>query len=355
MKASDPRNASQFPLGPEWERLAQEGIFKRSISVRNGGQGDSLQSFAASLKMHYYRYPEIGFWLSVIAHQIGACVLDQFGSEAQVTRHLNGILDGSKLIAVCNSESSSGGNLRLIKSSAIKVDDSIYISSQKNCSTNLGAADLALVSVKISGSEGLKVVLVDDIKGRQVDLRNSIDGFQSGMTGSLTLQNHPAASGDFLSDPKSALQLIFNLERFFIASLMTEVMREHLMIAVPHAHSRIIDSKPILEHQYIEDKLVSIFEELSVVEGLLKDIELGSGYVHNDRLSLAKFISVEKALASAQTCIEVLGHLGVMKNSKLQSQSLDLTILKFLGGTKEFHKSIIADSLARKFAIRKDA
>src|SRR5262249_44616188 len=95
---------------------------------------------------------DLGFAVSLCAHATAIEAIERFGTAAQHETLLPRLLDGSTLCAVANSEPQAGTDVMAIASRAVPQPGGGYaLSALKRSITNIGAAELSLVSARVDG------------------------------------------------------------------------------------------------------------------------------------------------------------------------------------------------------------
>lgn len=165
--------------GARWHRkLFEAGWIAPTWPEEHGGTGWGLeQQHAFSEEMALAGAPMVmPFGIGMVGP-----VIYTFGTEAQKTRHLPGILDGSTWWCQGYSEPGSGSDLASLKTRAVREGNDYVINGQKIWTTNAHKADwifvLVRTDVESKPQQGISFLLVDmSTPGIEVKPIVSIDG-----------------------------------------------------------------------------------------------------------------------------------------------------------------------------------
>ena len=257
------------------------------------------------------------------------------------------------------TEPAAGSDLQGIKTHA-KFDGSNWvINGSKTFITNGQHADLVIVAAKTNleakGSSGISLFLVEADNegfGRGRNLEKL--GLHSSDTSELFFNE--------LKVPESAL--LGGEDKGFI-SLMEELPRERLALAVNavaairgmlditsnYAQEREAFGKPISQFQHLRFKFAEMETKYRLNSAFIKECLnlFQTNSLDTGTASMAKLASTEAQCEIADTCLQMFGGYGYMKEYPISRAFADARIQKIYGGTSEIMLELISrDSFSNK-------
>lgn len=339
-----------------WRTLADAGLFALPTLAERCAALEGLTTGSLDL----------GVAVSACAHFVVVAVLEQDGSAEQRARFLPGLTDGSHVAACANAEANAGTDLMGLKSRAWFGDDGpesvTVLSARKRSVTNLGAADVVLVSARAQGvpaRESVNVFVIDG-HGPRVRQRSRHDlmGLRTSPTGSLLAWRAPLPSSSRVGARGDGVRLfrrMFSEERITTGFLYLGVLKHCRDRALSHAEGRSQFGQPIGKNQYVQEKLVKMQVAIELLEAHLwrcVDDHVTGDADQSARLqgalSTIKVFGIEAALQAAQDLVRLLGSRGVSRDEPAERLVRDLLALSILGGTVELHKMIVYGELQRR-------
>lgn len=293
-------------------------------------------------------YDQLGLLSSVVAQTIGLNIVRK-AKNSIPTDMFKRINTGRHVIAVANTEATGGTNLRFMKS--YKKDGVLRV--VRKYATNLGAADFVIVSFQdLDNGDDLKLALIDCNYGKQSCGNDELESFHDGMTGFFEVKGLFEHQYHVLDNSRELLQLCFNLERYLLSVLAYSTHQYLNELVMQAAFKPKFGEFRLIDHQFIQDKVLSIKENELKIKGLLATVESFEGHQSNTELSILKYSSIDMAIESVNATIECLGKKGLESITHLPKILADLYCLKFLGGSKELHKMVAVDTEKRRFRVQ---
>jgi isovaleryl-CoA dehydrogenase len=328
--------------------LGEEGMFRVALEPAMGGEGlpgavHALAGFAAGSG-------DLGLATSLLAHLVSVRLLARAGTEAQRARLLPRLLSGEWVGAVANTEPRAGTDILALRARVVPTPEGPRLDARKCSITNVGAADLAILSARLAGvppSHAVNLFLVETASP-SVHVRPVTDltGLATSATGNLIARRvvlpADARLGE-LGDGVRLFRATFTEERLLTGVLYLAAVRRCLERGMAHAQSRRTFGEPLGRHQYIQERLVRMRVAEETLEALL-DSALGGLSRGEDvfgTLSIIKLHGVEAAVDAAQGLIRVLGGKGLRRGEGAEGMLRDLLCLSVFGGTVELHKVVL--------------
>ena len=328
--------------------LGDAGMFRVALEPSLGGEGlpgavHALAGFAAGSG-------DLGLATSLLAHLVCVRLLARAGTEAQHARHLPRLLSGEWVGAVANTEPRAGTDLLALRARVVPTPEGPRLDARKCSITNVGPADLAIVSARLGGvppAHAVNLFLVETAwPGVHLRPVTDLTGLATSATGNLIARRvvlpEDARLGE-LGDGVRLFRATFTEERLLTGVLYLAAVRRCLERGLAHAQSRRTFGEPLGRHQYIQERLVRMRVAEETLEALL-DTTLGAlarGEEVFGTLSILKLHGVEAAVDAAQGLIRILGGKGLRRGEGAEGMLRDLLCLSVFGGTVELHKVVL--------------
>jgi alkylation response protein AidB-like acyl-CoA dehydrogenase/GNAT superfamily N-acetyltransferase len=340
-----------------WRKLAEADFFRLDVSRELGGRGLGLHACAAALQGVADGSSDLAFSVSAVAHLVFLRVLEKFGSPEQHRAYLPRLLSGEWLGAVANAEPQAGTNLLALASRARRGGDGFELTSDKQCITNVGEADLVMCSARLSDAPPRKEVNIFLVEktapGVSTRLRTNLSGLRSSCTGDLEASQAQLPAHALLGEVGLGLKIfaeMFLQERLFTGVLYLSALRFCIQRAVSHAETRLQFGRLIGRNQFVQEKVIRmrVAEELQgcLLRWLCGAVERGEDV--NEQLSMLKVHGIEAALEASADLVRLLGGRGVGRFELAEKYHRDLLALSILGGTVELHKIVIYGEVSKR-------
>lgn len=341
-----------------WRTLGDTGLFRKA----------SLVDRAAALEGLAEGSCDLGLAVSVCAHLVVVAVLERFGTRSQKERVLPRLVDGSWVGACANAEPGAGTDVMGLKARAVRAPDGdgFLLSARKRSVTNLGEADVALVSARLQGvpaKEAVNVFLVETRRATgtparvHMRARDDLAALRTSPTGSLLAWRAPLPIDSLVGERGSGVALfrfMFSEERVTTGFLYLGALRACLARALTHAEQRRQFGQPIGKNQYVQDKIVKMRVAAELLEAhlLFALARMENGEDVHASLSVTKIHGIESALDAAQDLVRLLGSRGVSVDEPAERLLRDLLGLSILGGTVELQKIVVYNESVRALTKR---
>lgn len=331
-----------------WRRLAEAGLFGIHVPKAYGGEGRSFDYFVAALDGFATGCEDMPFTLSVIAHAgVFEGALLRFGSPALLHAYLPRCVSGEWMGAVANAESGSGTDILSLKTEATPVHGGYRLSGGKLSITNVGEAELVLVSGKIQGTEPFKRInlLLVESQAKGVEVLPCLDllGFRTSPTGDLNFKEVFVPSANLLGELGSGVSFFkycFQMERFLIGLLCLGAGRQILAKMGQYLEGREESGRSLSDKQYVQGKVVEAAMTVELLGSEIRTLfeRIGRGEEVSQELSLMRLFAMERLLKMSEELIRLLGSRGYRQGARVEKYWRDLMGLTMLGGTAELHK-----------------
>jgi alkylation response protein AidB-like acyl-CoA dehydrogenase len=335
-----------------WQKCADFGVLGMPIPVEYGGQGMGLTDLLAVMEGLGYGARDQGLLFSLNAHLwTNSIPILGYGTEAQKSRYLRPLCDGSLLGANAASEPQAGSDIFAMRTTAIRDGDAYVLNGAKTFVTNAPVADLFVAYATVNPAVGLMGITGFIIDRATPGLMISPHLDKMGLRTSpmsevvfadcrVPLENRLGPEGRGARVFESSMEW----ERGCILASCLGVMRRQVEECVAHARTRKQFGKPIGKFQSVANRLVDMKVRLDTCRplvyriGLLKD----SGRDATLEAAVAKLHVSESFVQSSLDAIQIHGGYGYMTEQQVERDLRDAVGGTIYSGTSEIQRNIIA-------------
>ena len=246
------------------------------------------------------------------------------GSEAQKSRYLPGIADGSlRLQAFGVTEPSSGTDTTALRTSARREGDRYLVSGQKIWTSRAAHSDLMLLLCRTTPREQVEK-RTDGLSVLLVDLREVPDGTLT-IRPIRTMMNHATTEVFFDRMPVPCSALVgeegrgfryilsgMNAERILIAAECVGDAKWFIDRATAYACERRVFGRPIGQNQGIQFPIARAYAAMRAAELVLREAvrlyDLGEN--PGAEANMAKMLCADASWAAAEACVQTHGGFG---------------------------------------------
>ncbi|OHE97097.1 acyl-CoA dehydrogenase domain-containing protein [Colletotrichum orchidophilum] len=291
---------------------------------------------------------------------IGVPPVIHHGTEEQKRWWLPGLVTGETSFCLGCTEPTGGSDLANLKTTAIKSDDGQYYTVNGHKKWISGAIRASHMTTAVrTGGPGIKgislLVIPLDLPG--VSRRKiSNSGWNAGDSTWVTLDNVKVPANHLIGQENAGFQYImtnFNRERFILAVLMNGQARVCLEDAWAYAVDRHTFGKPLMHHQIIRHKLITMARYIESHWAWLEQIAYhahvtGSmGTELASRIAMAKIHGGRLLELANREAQQIFGGAGYQRGgvgARVEQISRDLRVNIVGGGSEE----IITDLAVRQ-------
>jgi acyl-CoA dehydrogenase len=351
------------PKAPEYEaakwfpndvflRLGELGFLGLKFEERYGGQGGGYLADAVWTE-ELSRCGSGGLAAGIGAHSsIAMPPIWKFGTEEQKQRWLVPGIRGEKIGALGITEPDAGSDVAGIKTHARRVDGGWVVNGSKMFITNGVRADFIVTAVKTAqegGHHGLSFLVVERGEGVESSPIEKL-GWHASDTALIALNDVFVPDEHLLGEENQGFYLImanFQWERLLMALGSVGGMQACFEKTLAFAKERRAFGKPIGSHQAIRHKLAEIATTIEVGRALTYDAL--RRFVDGDdavrEVTMAKLATQRAAFDVADTCLQIHGGAGYMREYGIERAARDARLGPIGGGTDEIMKEILGKTL----------
>jgi alkylation response protein AidB-like acyl-CoA dehydrogenase len=338
-----------------WRTLGEQGLLCVDIPQAYGGFGTDFR-FSMAIAEEFARANCAAVGGPMVVHSdIVAHYLLNNGTDEQKQRYLPGMVSGDIVGAVAMSEPGAGSDLQGLRTSARRDGDTYVINGSKTFITNGQHCDLVIVvartNLEVPGSRGTTLFLVDtDVPGFARGRNLEKIGLHASDTSELFFEEVRVPASAVLGD----------VDRGF-AVLMNELQRERLALgigavaaaegvlqeAVGYVSERKAFGAPLAELQNTRFSLAEVATDIRVHRAFVDECMrlFMQGELDVATASMAKVATTEMQCRVADTCLQLYGGYGYMREYGVSRAFVDARVQRIYGGTSEIMKELISRSL----------
>jgi acyl-CoA dehydrogenase len=350
------------PHAAEWEdakwfpnevflRLAELGYLGLKYEEEYGGQGGGYVADAVFAE-EIAHCGSGGLAAGIGAHiNIAMPPIWKFGTEEQKQRWLVPGIRGEKIGALGITEPDAGSDVAGIKTMAKRVDGGYVVNGSKMFITNGVRADFIVTAVKTKtdgGHHGLSFLVIERGEGVQSTAIEKM-GWHASDTALIAFDDVLVPEENLLGDENGGFYLImanFQWERLLMALGSVGGMQVCFDRTLQYARERKAFGKPIASHQAIRHK----FAEMATTIEAGRDLTYHAlrRFVDDENavreVTMAKLATQRAAFDLADTCLQIHGGAGYMKEYGIERAARDARLGPIGGGTDEIMKEILGKS-----------
>ena len=297
----------------------------------------------------------LGIGTAFFAIQLGSEPIIVGGADAQKSKWLGKIAEGSSLVAYAVTEAGAGSNLAALKTKAepVQNDDGdvtgYVVNGTKQFISTGGYADFITLLAKTPEGPAFFVVEkgtpgFDQGKGEEKH------GIRASNTSPLSFTDVFVPLDNLVGGvPGMGMKhagKVFGYTRLMVAAMGLGAGQAALEIVIPYAKERIQFGSPLSEKQGYTHKLVVPHAvRLEAAKAYMDEIALridsGESDLHVEG-SIAKLFATESADKAANDAIQALGGYGYITEFEVEKIKRDVKITCIYEGTSEIQQSIIS-------------
>jgi acyl-CoA dehydrogenase len=370
------------PRAPEWEdarwfpsevfeRLAELGYIGLKFPEQYGGSNDPVADAVFAEEMAWCGSG--GLAAGIGAHAgIALPPIWRFGTEDQKQRFLVPGIRGEKIAALAITEPDAGSDVASIRTRARKVDGGYVVNGSKTFITGGVRADVLVTAVRTSDEggqpddlggaqsgeaggrarakhKGISFLLVERGPGVTSSALEKL-GWHASDTAEIQFDDVFVPEENLLGQENGGFYLImanFQWERLLMALGSVGAMKVAFERTREFALQRQAFGKPIAHHQVIRHKLAEIAVKVEagrdVTYAALRRYMAGEDAVRE--VTIAKLATQRSAFDVIDTCLQIHGGAGYMKEYGIERAARDARLGPIGGGTDEIMKEILGRSL----------
>ncbi len=353
-----------LPHATEWEdarwfpselfpRMGELGFLGLKYEQRYGGQGGGYLHDAV-LAEELARCGSGGVAAGLGAHiTIATPPVWKFGTEDQKQRYLVPSIAGTKIAALGITEPDAGSDVAGLRSRATEADGGWVINGSKTYITNGVRADYVVMAVRTTpegGHGGISFFLVDTDQPGYTTTKLEKLGWHASDTGLIAMDDVFIPQENLLGELHGGFKLImanFQWERLSMALGAVAGMQACFDRTLEFAHERVAFGRPIGNFQAIRHKFAEMATTIEAGRSLtyhaLRLFTEGQDAIQE--VTMAKLATQRAAFDVADTCLQIHGGAGYMKEYGIERAARDARLGPIGGGTDEIMREILGRTM----------
>jgi alkylation response protein AidB-like acyl-CoA dehydrogenase len=343
-----------------WRRLGELGFLGLEFPPEYGGGGaDFPASVVLGEEMARCRSGGVAF--SVLVHtDMSSPWLMRFGTDAQKSKYLPGIVRGETVCALGITEPGTGSDMAALQTRAVREGDVYRITGSKIFITNGVFGDLYFVAARTHAGTadrrhaGISMFLVErGLRGFTVSRTLDKMGMRASDTAELAFQDCAVPAENLLGvEGRGFQQLAMGLqrERIMAAVLALAGAQQALDDTTTYLHERTAFGEPLAARQVLRHRVADMATELEAARQLVYHAVglYAAGEECAKEVSMAKLFATETANRVAYQAVQLHGGYGYMREFPVERFFRDVRLWTIASGTSEIMREIIAKRLLER-------
>ena len=325
-----------------WKTMSELGWLALPFSEEQGGLGGDqldtmvlMEQFGKGLVLEPYL-------ASII---LGGGAMKRSATDAQCKAWLDGVIDGSKQLALAYAEPESGYDPENVALAGTKTDSGYTLTGTKCMVLHGNTADAFVVSFRTSGGvvdqSGISLALIPaDREGLTVQGFPTVDGLQSS---ELTFDQVAVTADDLLGEIDAGFEVLNATINDGILAVAAEALGAMEMLykdTVAYTQEREQFGHPLAEFQVLQHRMVEMFMEYEQCKSLLfrATMEVASRGVDAQRCVHAlKHLIGKTAFFVGENAVQTHGGMGVTEELRLGHYFKRLLVIEAQFGNTDYH------------------
>lgn len=280
------------------------------------------------------------------------------GDEEQKARWLPDMVTMDKIGAFGLTEPNVGSNAAQVQTTTRKDGDSYILNGAKRWIGNASISNVLIIWARdeetcefggyvIEDASTVEGVTLNDIWGKI--------GKRSVLNADITLDNVRVPKENKLAYVKSFRDTarVLGMGRYGVAWEAAGVAAGAFELALKYTKEREQFGKPIAGFQLIQQKLVEMATEVTLMQNLCLQMShlISQGQLGEGQVSMAKYNNARKARYVTQLARECLGGNGIVLDNHIARLMLDAEVIYTYEGTNEINMLLVGRELTGLNAI----
>jgi alkylation response protein AidB-like acyl-CoA dehydrogenase len=354
--AQDYASESAAPLSETWRDVWQAcagfGLLSLAMPEAHGGVTASALETVEIMEAFGYGYPDNGLTMGLNS-QLWTVqqVLQHFGSDAQQTRYLPGLIHGRSIASFALTEADAGSDAMRLATTATPTPDGYVLNGDKRYIGMATACDVALVFASTApdrGSWGISAFLVErsDVGFEQGPVEAK-HGLTTLPFGSMRFQDCHVPKDRLLGSEGSGariFQTVMDWERSFILATHVGAMRRQVDDCAAFSDTREVFGQAIGGFQSVSNRLADMRLRLETAQLMLHKAArlMDDGKLTSLHAAMTNLHISEAFLASSIDAVRTFGGAGYMARAQSGMDVRDALGGVLYSGTSDIQRQIIA-------------
>ena len=287
---------------------------------------------------------------------LGSGAITLFGTDAQKSRYLPRVCDGSYVAAFALSEPDAGSDVAALRCEARRDGDAFILNGEKTWISNGGIADFYLVFARTGeepGARGISAFIVDPA-ARGFEVTERIEAIAPHPLARLSFDDCRIPASQRVGDPGQGFKIAMSTLDVFrnsVAAAALGFARRAMEEALRRATSRKMFGQTLADFQLTQAKLAGMATSIDAAALLtyraawLRD----QGCRVTVEAAMAKMASTEVAQQVIDAAVQIFGALGVVSDQTVERLYREIRPLRIYEGATEVQQLIIGRGILSAF------
>jgi isovaleryl-CoA dehydrogenase len=336
-----------------WPQMGELGLHGVTVEEAYGGLGLGYLEHVVAMEEVSRASASVG--LSYGAHS-NLCVnqIRRWGSEAQKTRYLPGLISGQQVGSLAMSEAGSGSDVVSMRLTARKAADRYVLNGTKFWITNAPEADTLVVYAKTdpdAAGRGITAFLVEKgFKGFSVSKKLDKMGMRGSDTAELVFEDCEVPEENVMGPENGGVGVLMSgldYERAVLAAGPLGIMQACLDVVLPYVRERKQFGKAIGSFQLMQGKVADMYVALNSARAYVYAVAKACDAGQTTRFDAAGAILMasENAVRVSLEAVQALGGAGYTKDYPVERLVRDAKLYDIGAGTNEIRRFLIGREL----------
>ncbi len=283
--------------------------------------------------------------------------IGMLGSDEQKERWLPAMSRLEKIGAFALTEPERGSNAVDVQTTARRDGDAYILNGAKRWIGNASIADILIVWARDEDGQFGGFVIEDpaSVEGLEIEDLTGKMGKRSVLNADIRLRDVRVPAENRLAFCTSFRDManVLGLGRYGVAWEAAGIATGAFELALSYAKQREQFGRPIAGFQLVQQKLVEMATEVTLMQTLCYQMErlLSSGQMDEGIVSMAKYNNARKARYVTQLARETLGGNGILIENHIARLLTDAEIVYTYEGTNEINMLLVGRKLTGINAI----
>jgi acyl-CoA dehydrogenase len=290
---------------------------------------------------------------------LGSGAITLFGDEAQKQKYLPRVCRGSAIAAFALSETEAGSDVAALQCAARLDGDRYVLNGEKNWISNGGIADFYVVFARTGEAPGARGItaLVVDSGSPGLEIARRIEVIAPHPLALLRFNDCRVPLSQRLGESGKGFKVAMatlDVFRTSVAAAALGFARRAMEEALKRSTSRKMFGQMLADFQITQAKLATMATDIDAAALLtyraawLRDM----GHSVTVEAAMAKMTATETAQQVIDAAVQILGGLGVMKHTIVESLYREIRPLRIYEGATEVQQLIVARGIIKLFQER---
>lgn len=338
-----------------WNKLGEAGLLAVDVPEEHGGIGANFL-FSVVIIEEFARanFNAVGGNMAVHSDIVAHYILNS-GTKDQKKRYLPHMVSGEQIGAIAMSEPGAGSDLQGIRTFARKEGDDWVINGSKTFISNGQHCDFAVVVARTNpdepGSRGISLFLVDaDTPGFKRGRKLEKIGLHAADTSELFFEDVRVPASAMLGKPDRGFAVLMKelqRERLALSVIAVAAAEGMIDLTIEYVKERKAFGARISDFQNTRFKLAEAATDARLHRAFVDECKqlFMNGKLDASTVSMAKMACTEMQGRVMDTCLQLHGGYGYMKEYGVSRAFVDARAQRIYGGTSEIMKLLISREL----------